>query len=154
MNWDAIGAIAELLGALAVFASLIYLAVQIRGSTNQASAQMFQSTASEQSRVADAITGNPAHFAVWMKMHNGEQLNREEKAQALFLISRVVQAFLAIQIGFDKGQISKEFYCDAKEQINEMLGTTHVRPLVKKYLRRQHPNLMHMAIFDKVLEST
>ncbi len=32
MNWDAIGAIAELLGAVGVIASLVYLATQIRGS--------------------------------------------------------------------------------------------------------------------------
>jgi hypothetical protein len=31
MNWDAIGAIAELLGAIGVIASLIYLARQIPG---------------------------------------------------------------------------------------------------------------------------
>ena len=30
MNWDAIGAIAELLGAVGVIASLVYLAGQIR----------------------------------------------------------------------------------------------------------------------------
>ncbi len=33
MSWDAIGAIAELAGALGVIASLIYLATQIRHST-------------------------------------------------------------------------------------------------------------------------
>ena len=33
MNWDAIGAIAELLGAFGVIASLIYLATQIRQNT-------------------------------------------------------------------------------------------------------------------------
>lgn len=32
MNWDAIGAIAELLGAIAVFATLVYLTVQVRQS--------------------------------------------------------------------------------------------------------------------------
>ena len=35
MNWDAIGAIAELVGALGVVASLGYFAVQIRQSTAQ-----------------------------------------------------------------------------------------------------------------------
>jgi hypothetical protein len=33
MNWDAIGALAETIGALAVVISLIYLAVQIRSGT-------------------------------------------------------------------------------------------------------------------------
>ena len=35
MNWDAIGAIAELLGAIGVIASLVYLATQIRHSRDQ-----------------------------------------------------------------------------------------------------------------------
>ena len=33
MNWDALGAVAELLGAIAVFLTLAYLAVQIRQSS-------------------------------------------------------------------------------------------------------------------------
>jgi hypothetical protein len=37
MNWDAIGAIAELLGAIGVIASLVYLATQIRQSREQMS---------------------------------------------------------------------------------------------------------------------
>jgi hypothetical protein len=35
MNWEAIGAIAELLGAIGVIASLVYLATQIRQSREQ-----------------------------------------------------------------------------------------------------------------------
>ena len=37
MNWDAIGAVAELLGAIGVIASLVYLAGQIRDSREQMS---------------------------------------------------------------------------------------------------------------------
>ena len=37
MNWDAIGAVAELLGAIGVIASLVYLATQIRQSREQMS---------------------------------------------------------------------------------------------------------------------
>ena len=37
MNWEAIGAIAELLGAIGVILSLAYLAVQIRQNTKQLS---------------------------------------------------------------------------------------------------------------------
>lgn len=35
MNWDALGAIAELVGAIAVVASLLYLAVQVRAEVLQ-----------------------------------------------------------------------------------------------------------------------
>ena len=34
MNWDALGAIAELLGAVAVFFTLAYLALQVRQNAN------------------------------------------------------------------------------------------------------------------------
>jgi hypothetical protein len=38
MNWDAIGAIGEVVGAVAVFATLLYLAIQIRQNTAQSRA--------------------------------------------------------------------------------------------------------------------
>ena len=38
MNWDAIGAIGEIVGAVAVFVTLVYLAIQIRQNTAQSRA--------------------------------------------------------------------------------------------------------------------
>ena len=50
MNWDALSAIAELCGAVAVFFTLIYLTIQVRQNSNAiqqqnkvATAQMMQS---------------------------------------------------------------------------------------------------------------
>lgn len=40
MNWEAIGAVGEILGALAVVATLFYLAVQIRQSTRLSQSQI------------------------------------------------------------------------------------------------------------------
>ena len=42
MNWDAIGAIAELLGAIGVIASLVYLAVQLKQNTRALQASSYQ----------------------------------------------------------------------------------------------------------------
>ena len=43
MNWDAMAAIGEILGALGVIASLVYLSIQIRKSDKTARAQSLQS---------------------------------------------------------------------------------------------------------------
>ena len=51
MNWEAVGAVGEVLGALAVFATLVYLAVQIR-----------QNTSALQSSASQAVHEN---FALW-----------------------------------------------------------------------------------------
>jgi len=42
MNWDALAAIAELVGALGVIATLVYLTIQIRQNTKSTNASMFQ----------------------------------------------------------------------------------------------------------------
>ena len=44
MNWEAIGAIAEAVGAAGVIASLVYLGSQIRSSTRAAKATAYQQT--------------------------------------------------------------------------------------------------------------
>ena len=46
MNWEAIGAIGEVIGALAVVASLIYLASQIRQNNKLARNDSLQTVAS------------------------------------------------------------------------------------------------------------
>jgi len=52
MNWEAIGAIGEVLGAVGVFASLIYLAIQIRQNTRMMKATIRQQlTAASQQNV-------------------------------------------------------------------------------------------------------
>ena len=42
MNWDAIGATGEVLGAIAVVATLIYLAIQIRENTRASKSEAFR----------------------------------------------------------------------------------------------------------------
>ena len=44
-NWEAIGAIGEILGAIAVVATLAYLAVQIRESRTATAADIYQTRA-------------------------------------------------------------------------------------------------------------
>ena len=53
MNWDAVGAVAELAGALAVIATLVYLAVQLR----QNSALLKSSIATASRESTNQLTG-------------------------------------------------------------------------------------------------
>ncbi len=46
MNWDAMGAIGELVGGVAVIASLVYLAVQIRNNTRVSASEAYREGAS------------------------------------------------------------------------------------------------------------
>ena len=47
MNWDAIGAVGEIMGAVAVFLSLVYLGMQIRSNTTSMNTASRQAIANE-----------------------------------------------------------------------------------------------------------
>lgn len=55
MNWDAIGAISELLGALAVVVTLIYLSRQIQHSTRQGEIEAFRHTWDNLNQICDVF---------------------------------------------------------------------------------------------------
>lgn len=59
-NWDVIGAVAELAGAVGVVASLAYLAVQIRQNTNQMERN---DRAARGQSYQDLLTGLQSHLA-------------------------------------------------------------------------------------------
>ena len=60
MNWDAIGAVGEVVGAAGVIASLIYLAVQIRQNTRSVEAATYQSVADSLADAAYRLVGAPS----------------------------------------------------------------------------------------------
>ena len=60
MTWDAIAATAELLAALGVIASLVYLAGQVRGSLNQARQAAIQSLVNQMNNVWTRLSADEA----------------------------------------------------------------------------------------------
>jgi hypothetical protein len=104
MNWDAIGAIAELLGAIGVIASLIYLATQIRQSREQmgentraARASGYQSFFQNMDEVAMRSTSSPEMAqSVRLGLTRFDQLTEE---QAFYFNNWIIGMLLA----FDNG---------------------------------------------------
>ncbi len=101
MNWDAIGAIEELLGAVGVIASLVYLATQIRQSRDQMSQNtramraetcQLHRTDKEQSMLA-ALTVPRLSKTVASGMANFEQLNQDDAFQFNFWLHGVMIGF-------------------------------------------------------------
>ena len=58
MNWEAIGAIAELVGAVAVVATLLYLSVQVRAVNRQSELESFRHTWDGLNQFCDVISGS------------------------------------------------------------------------------------------------
>ena len=58
MNWDAVGAIAEVIGVVAVIATVVYLSIQIKQSNRQQSAQAVKEAVKEFVDAYAAVTAD------------------------------------------------------------------------------------------------
>ena len=81
MNWDAIGAGAELLGALGVILTLIYLARQIRHNSQQLKGSSTVAVHEFQESLTDLLLAQPALFQLILKANfEWETISDEDKA--------------------------------------------------------------------------
>ena len=101
MDWDAIGAIAELLGAVGVIASLVYLGTQIRHSRDQMSQNTralratahHQFTQSFHEAVMEALTIPDMRRVARLGMADFDQLNEEDEFQFNLWINGVMHRY-------------------------------------------------------------
>ena len=88
MNWEAVGTIAEIIGAVGVIASLLYLAVQIRQSTKVARAETTKDLYLASRDAILQIASNDALAKIWTNIRNFES---EEIAESYTLIIRMLR---------------------------------------------------------------
>ena len=93
MNWEAVGAVSELVGAVAVLISLLYLANQIRMSTAATRVQTVQHLLTSDTASADSMIAGPLP-EVLAKLASGERLTPGElSAYTLYMRGRVTEAW-------------------------------------------------------------
>jgi hypothetical protein len=108
MNWDAIGAIAELLGAVGVIASLIYLAGQIRqntratrGATYQGLVGIFQE--------GDKVAYDAEVWELFRTgMQDSSQLNEADWHRFNWLLGARIMTFDNAMYQFQSGMLSPD----------------------------------------------
>ena len=79
MNWEAIGAVAELLGALGVIATLVYLSIQIRQNTRMMKSTALQSIADTAVGISTTLATDPMLATSLIRAVNDEELEEDEK---------------------------------------------------------------------------
>ena len=98
MNWEAIGAVGEIVGATAVIATLIYLAIQIKGSARAArSAAVTDSTTAMQAFYLELGSNTQASGLFLDGMTNPDSLSSKAEFQFIMLVHA---GFLGFQTSF------------------------------------------------------
>jgi hypothetical protein len=104
MNWDAVGAVAELLGAVGVILSLVYLAAQIKQNTRASRASTIQQWAVTSSVEKQSVIGD-AEFAKILVEGGSESAKLDAVEQVQFRLYWIqvfnTFEFLFLQREFD-----------------------------------------------------
>ena len=93
MNWDAIGAIAETLGAIGVITSLVYLAVQIRQNSKHIESSIYQTTNDVFVNFYATLAADKALANIWYDELVTGKVKAEHVAQANAALSMLFLAF-------------------------------------------------------------
>ena len=120
MNWDALGAIGELVGALAVVVTLIYLAVQIRQSTNQSAANMASTVLNEYNRLQEIVISDQQISETLLRMKTDQELSPLQETQLEAYCNRLGTHWFQIQLGYERGLVDEAIYktmCQDVERI-------------------------------------
>ena len=88
MNWDAIGAIGETIGAIAVIATLIYLASQIRQLKQQNAQATMQHVADSMNKFMDSLASEANASLVVKGKESYEHLSEAEKLRFFAIYAR------------------------------------------------------------------
>lgn len=106
MNWDAVGAIAELVGAAGVIATLGYLAVQVRQNTISTRTSSYQAVVEAISDWSRAVGLTPGAAVLYTKGGQDlESLSSEERAQYNFIQTSLYRNFENIFYQHEQGAI-------------------------------------------------
>ncbi|MEE8079677.1 MAG: hypothetical protein V3T18_11820 [Pseudomonadales bacterium] len=114
MNWDAIAAVGELIGAILVGATLIYLAFQLRQNTKALTSSTFQAVSSNMASNMEFFAGDPTISALLVTAQDGlGELTAEERARFGYVMvmafRRIEMVFVQRSLGFIDARLTEGF---------------------------------------------
>jgi hypothetical protein len=144
MNWDAIGAIGEIIGAIAVVVSLIYLALQVRQNTQQISLSLessklaaFEQNVEAGNRAREILITDPSIAELFLEgLKDYRSMPRTERFRCNMLFRNLLSA---IQGGYIRqctlGGDPEEF-----EGTSKLLDSLLENPGIRQWLEDVEPD--------------
>lgn len=108
MNWDAVGSIAEMLGAVAVVASLFYIGSQIRYSAKVARANAFQNLVTSMIDLNSSMMLDPEFTEFASRALEGEELQGVQYRQYTILVTNVLRYMEIVHYQVELGVLDPE----------------------------------------------
>ena len=104
MNWEAIGSIAESLGAIGVIVSLVYLAIQVRSNTAAIRAGTTQDVTNRASEISQSISLDPSATEIlYVGLRDPDALSDEQQRRFGGMLLAIFRAYENVEYQFRRG---------------------------------------------------
>ena len=111
MNWEAIGAVGEILGAIAVIGSLLFVGMQIRGNTRATQAAAAHNLTNTFNGVIRSITKDPEMSRIWVQQSTDiSALSANDHQRLMVLCGMVLKSCEDVFQHHQLGQMSDEIW--------------------------------------------
>ena len=150
MSWEAVGAIGEILGAIAVFVTLVYLATQIKQSNDLARFNASKELVNQFNEL-DRLVATDASLRRILA-ETGE-LSADEREQVYHFSIMFCNVWLSAQIAHDSNQIEESVYAACVQDVHvELARWPSFRPAAQEWLS-SYPQNAHHPIFQPILQA-
>jgi hypothetical protein len=128
MNWEAIGGLAELVGALGVIVSLLYLAQQIRMQNRQSRLEVVNELARQRNEYSGNVADNGELAQIWLRgLASYEELPEVERVRFSAHIARMVRVMESLFQHRTEDQIKGENWDAFEAYARDIFSCTGVQ---------------------------
>ncbi len=126
MNWEAIGAVGEILGAIAVFASLMYLAIQIRTQNKESKLSATREFSDNLIELQECLSSNSELASVMTKaVSTGiDTLTDSEALQCSAYLQQTLRTWENSYYQFHDDRLDGRLWHSIEVQLSEVASTT------------------------------
>ena len=147
INWDAVGAVAEILGAIAVFATLLYLATQVRQTNSIAETDATERLFQRFDDVNQLLIADDSLREALYKTtgHTEDELN-----QIYSLATFKCNICLSAQTAYSAGRLSPELFTSVQE---DMVVSVEMWPVTRDAFQRwrqNYPEVADLEVFSRL----
>jgi len=129
VNWDLAAVIAQIIGALAVVGSVVYLALQIRAQTKESRLSATRELAQDFRNLVAEVSRDEDLFALFRRsMNDYESLSEEERARIhMYFYSRIFGLHEQVHLHLKHKNIDTMFLESIQNRFSELIQTQGFR---------------------------
>ena len=133
MNWEAISAIGQIVGAIAVLVTLIYLAIQMKQNTSAVATSTYESTMTGFNDINVIVASNPQLASIINRgCMNAEDLTEIETVQFNFILRCYANQWWKLYKLYDRGSLPKKEWAIFAKEAAQFLEQPGCKPFCEQ----------------------